>query len=536
MATQPTQAESVAIPKRLPLVLEPENRDESTDKDAKLVNGYMERSRDGKEYWIYKRPGLKQIGDAHVGTGLGVYNWQGVIYAIFGSTLYRYSTGPNPVGTALGTVGTTGGMYRFCSSLGTTPRLQLGNGVTSYNYDPVNGLVPITTTATIAAGSFITAISYTIASVGTTDFTLIGAASNTVGVTFLATGPGTGTGTATTTSNFPVPCVKGWVYLDGTTYVMSPTAYIHGSDTTPGMNRPDLWTDLLNTVGAQIEPDQGVYLAKQLVYALALKEWSTEVFYDAQNPPGASPLGPVQGAKLNYGCVSADSVQEIDGMLIWLATNRSSAVQVILVDNLKAAVVSTKAIERLLGEADFTSIASMGVKYEGHRFYILTLKNSNLTLVYDLTDQMWSQWTDVNGDYFKMVASTFYTGTARILQHESNGKLYLLGAEYFADDGEPITVDLYAPNFDGGVRRRKQLNMMEFIGDQTPGSVLQVRVNDADYAADKWSTFRYVDMGVKKPVLVNCGTFMRRTVHIRHQANTRLRLQAIELQIDIGTL
>ena len=84
MATQPTQAESVAIPKRLPLVLEPENRDESTDKDAKLVNGYMERSRDGKEYWIYKRPGLKQIGDAHVGAGLGVYNWQGTIYAIFG--------------------------------------------------------------------------------------------------------------------------------------------------------------------------------------------------------------------------------------------------------------------------------------------------------------------------------------------------------------------------------------------------------------------------------------------------------------------
>lgn len=39
---------------------------------------------------------------------------------------------------------------------------------------------------------------YKIVSVGSTDFTLLGAASNTVGLIFLATGPGPGTGTAAT--------------------------------------------------------------------------------------------------------------------------------------------------------------------------------------------------------------------------------------------------------------------------------------------------------------------------------------------------
>ncbi|MTV64333.1 hypothetical protein, partial [Streptococcus pneumoniae] len=81
-------------------------------------------------------------------------------------------------------------------------------------------------------------------------------------------------------------------------------------------------------------------------------------------------------------------MQEIDGTLLWLATNRASASQVIAVDNLKASVVSTKAVERLLGEADLTNIASFGIKYEGHRFYVLTLKDENLTLVYDMTDKM----------------------------------------------------------------------------------------------------------------------------------------------------
>jgi hypothetical protein len=46
------------------------------------------------------------------------------------------------------------------------------------------------------AGSFIIGTTYQITSVGTTDFTLIGAASNTVGEIFTATGPGAGTGTA----------------------------------------------------------------------------------------------------------------------------------------------------------------------------------------------------------------------------------------------------------------------------------------------------------------------------------------------------
>lgn len=55
----------------------------------------------------------------------------------------------------------------------------------------------IATVAPITAGSFVVAGVYTILTVGTTDFTLIGASANTIGVTFTATGVGAGTGTAT---------------------------------------------------------------------------------------------------------------------------------------------------------------------------------------------------------------------------------------------------------------------------------------------------------------------------------------------------
>jgi hypothetical protein len=54
------------------------------------------------------------------------------------------------------------------------------------------------------AGTFTVGLSYRILSIGTTDFTLIGAASKTVGITFTATGAGSGTGTAIlTTGDMP---------------------------------------------------------------------------------------------------------------------------------------------------------------------------------------------------------------------------------------------------------------------------------------------------------------------------------------------
>lgn len=55
---------------------------------------------------------------------------------------------------------------------------------------------PIVAQSSTTAGSFIPGIQYTILTVGTTDFTSIGATANTIGTSFVATGVGSGTGTA----------------------------------------------------------------------------------------------------------------------------------------------------------------------------------------------------------------------------------------------------------------------------------------------------------------------------------------------------
>ena len=121
---------------------------------------------------------------------------------------------------------------------------------------------------------------------------------------------------------------------------------------------------------------------------------------------------------------------------------------------------SRKLLSNLL---KFCVVFSWKIKFDGHSFYVLTIKNANLTLVYDITQQKWHQWTDANGNYIPIVASTYDAQNRHIVQHESNGRLFYMNTTYFQDLNDPIIVDIYTPNFDGGSKRKKQLGMLKVI-------------------------------------------------------------------------
>lgn len=648
------QASAMTHPHKMQMVTVFGNRAESVDKDSRLVNCFAEKDLETGEYWVQKRVGLA-IQSTLSGIGLGMYNWNGVVYSVFGTGLYQD-------GVLLGTVDDTTS-YSFTQLRGEPERLVLGNGVAMYYveynstlaayvlkeipdyvpayagsfatgssytilstgdtdwiacgasatptttteieadqmvvgttyvitdlgsyytvkvsggsvtyngvtnfilYGALTNVVGVSFTATGAPAAFkngrvvaaipagsgdtftaanagngngfcalnvdslIVGQSYQINQIGTTDFTAIGAANNTVGTTFVATGKGTGTGNVLIPNSFPGDFCKGFVYLDGTLYVMDLEGNIYGSKY---LDDPTLW-DPLNVIVARIEPDNGVALAKQQSYVIAMKQWTTEVFYDAGNPTG-SPLASVPGAKAPYGCVSADSVQEIDDRLYWIASNRTVSPQIVRMESLRVEVISTPRVENLLDQADFSTVFSWNFKHGGHRFYGVTVKNLNLTLVYDIDQGLWYQWTDEDGNYWKIVSKTFSADNKHIAQHETNGKIYYVEGdyEYPTDDGAVVPVDIITRNHTFDVDRRKVLSQMRFNGDQVTGSTLQVRVSDNDYQT--WSQFRTVDLGKIRPILSSCGTFYRRAWHLRHQCPTAFRVKSVELQMDVGTL
>lgn len=476
------QSATSVVPARLPLVASPENRDNSTGKDSRLINCYVEVSEDRSSH-IYRRPGMLTWGlpAAGAATGAGVFYWNGAVYSIFGTTLYK-----NLSSVATGLDG-TGGVYTFSSILGATPKMVLQNGVQGYAYDDTG---------------LLTANLHSI------------------------------------NSSYPQYTTKGLAYLNGATYVMQ---HFFGTNITPAViwgSKPNSvsiagdW-DPLDYITAQIEPDSGVFLSKQSVYVVALKEWTTEFFSDVGNPTG-SPLQFYPAGKLNFGCASASSVQSINEVLFWISTNRSASNQILMVERTQPRIISTPEIDRLLNQIDLSVVYSWQIKCNGHSFYVLTIKNANLTLAYDIVQNRWCQWTDTNGNYVPIVASCRDGAGNHILQHETNGTLYYASPNYLTDDGSVMPVTIITPLWDAGSSRRKNLGMMIHDTDQVTGAIMYLSVTDDDYQT--WSQPRKIDMSLPFPTLPKCGTFRRRAFKYTINNNLPFRLRNVEMQFDVGTL
>jgi hypothetical protein len=414
---------------------------------------------------VYKRPGLLALSTVAAGTGLGVFNWNNDIYSIFNGQLYKD-------GMAKGAVDTTSS-YTFTSCLGATPKLFLKNLTNAYNYDDTNGLVQVTDT------------------------------------------------------NYAGTTVRGCVYLDGTTYVLTPASAIDGDD----FNDPTTW-DPLNTLLVQIEPDAPQCLAKQLVYVIAIKSTETEVFYDAGNGTG-SPLGPVQGSKLGVGARAATSVVRCGDDLAWVGTTAEGSVQVMLMSKVHGETISTPPVERLLAPLDFTVVYAWSAKVAGHRYYVVTLKNSNLTLAFDLTSGLWYIWTDSNGNYLPIVSSTYNSLAQPVLQHETNGKLYTLDAQTYQDDGVNFTFSLFTPNYDGGVRTEKTCSTIELLADEVSTNV-GVSWSDDDYQT--FTVPQLVNLNSTQPMIQDGSSYRKRAFNIVNTDSTFLRIKAIQPISSAGVI
>lgn len=589
------QLHSIAVPTRLPLIVTPENRDNTTNKDARLINCFLEKDKSGVLN-LYRRPGMLAWGvpSGQSGSGQGSYYWNGSVYSIFLVPIGTNLTASVTTSTTGGTLA-AGPYYYVVAGLDSTGKVIVSNEVTvtttgttssntiTYSFPvgatncyvyrgTVNGQEDVAFVVTNTSTSFVdTGAAGSALSPPITDGTHTGALyKNLTSTGVVGLDPAGGVysfssimgatpklvfqngnrgyayddshGISATlhalSPSYPQYTVKGLSYLDGTMYVCQ---HFFGASVTPaviwgsGINdvtTANVW-DPLNFITAQIEPDSGVYLAKQLVYVVCLKEWTTEFFFDAGNATG-SPLQSSPNLKLPYGCATADSVQSIQEVLFWISTNRSASNQVVMLERAQLRVVSTQPIDRLLNQADLSVVYSWQIKLNGHSFYVVTIKNANLTLAYDLDQDIWCQWTDANGNYIPIVSSCRDSSGNHVLQHETNGTLYYGSSNYTTDNSALIPVTIITPEFDAQSRRKKQLSRMFFLGDQVPGSSMTLSVSDDNYQT--WSMPRTIDLGQKLPQLSNCGTFRRRAFKLQLNNSAAWRLNAVELQYDLGTL
>lgn len=242
---------------------------------------------------------------------------------------------------------------------------------------------------------------------------------------------GTFTVTQVTDADYPANTVRGAPYLNGYFFVMEPDGTIWNS----AEDDPTSWaaTDFAN---AEFEPDGGVCLAKHGEYIVAIGTYTTEPFYfNSDNT--TSPLSPVINGVILVGCCHENTVAQVEQSLVWVAQQKAQGTTfhkgrfVVVLQGLTYKRISTPDIERVLNADGFSEVYADILTSSGHTFYVLTLMDSGITLVYDFTSGIWGEWNKSVASASKAITSiTQSSGTATVTTTYNHG----------LSDGDQVTI------------------------------------------------------------------------------------------------
>lgn len=242
-----------------------------------------------------------------------------------------------------------------------------------------------------------------------------------------------GTLTQITDPDYPPVIVPGIVYLDTTFYVMDPAGKIWGSD----LNNPLSWT-ALNEIAIQNEPNGGVAIAKCGTYLVGYGQWTCEFFYDAGNPVPGSPLSANLSLAYQIGAANGRSVVEMQGTNVFVGQTHAEGAKVYMFQGYAPQIISTPFIDRILQADPLTNVNAYPTSMFGHPCYVLTLRSSGVTLVYDFTSNFWYTWTSSTPTPAVNIAALTVTGV------QSSLFTYLTAStapvQHGLRDGDPVTI------------------------------------------------------------------------------------------------
>ena len=333
--------------------------------------------------------------------------------------------------------------------------------------------------------------------------------------------------------------VAGAPYLDTYTVIGSPNGEIYTSNP----DDPTVW-NALNYITAESDPDNQVGLCKHLNYILSFGQYSVEFFYDAGNYPG-SPLSVASSYKIELGCANGNSIVSIENVVFFVGTSQDLGPSVYAISGTSPSKISTPFIDRIIQNSTLTDVKAYPLRINGHTFYILTLADLNVTIVYDANEKVWTQWTmwakgGVDSGVLNVYAEqyfrpSFYAGNGSIyyVLDDDNGKLYTVSDHVYNDAGAPIYYRSVTDLLDSGTTKRKFYQRVEIVGDKQP-AIMNIRHTDDDYKS--WSPYRTVNLAAQRPQIYQTGQARRRAWEFLCTDNTPLRLLAAEVDFSIGEL
>lgn len=337
--------------------------------------------------------------------------------------------------------------------------------------------------------------------------------------------------------DFPTPHLPFPISMDGYLFVAKAnSADIYNSD----LDNELAWTPG-NFTTAEMYPDNIVAMTKNNNYVIAVGGGSTEFFYDAGTATG-SPLQRNDSAVQQLGTGAAYSVVQTENEVVLIGNTGNGGRTVWVIEGFKAQEVGTEAVRMSLNdlEDDLSTVNAYCIRVMGHKFYVLRMPTVDRTWVYDFDSKLWHEWStpDTGGTqraFIGIYAADGPNGFPYMLVDISGlGGVFVMRDDVYQDIDRTITAQLTTLKLDFDNMNRKVASRMAIYGDWPLNTTASLAIEWSDDDYRTWSAPRILQLSSEFPFIRRLGRFRRRAFRLTHTANTPMRLEGMELNLDSG--
>lgn len=133
---------------------------------------------------------------------------------------------------------------------------------------------------------------------------------------------------------------------------------------------------------------------------------------------------------IDYGCINATTIAELENMIVWLAVNEQSGVVVMTCNGGAIKQISTDGIDFKLSQLTAPQNCSAFLfKQDGHLIYQFTFIADNLTYLYDFNTGLFFTATDEDNDYH-IARKVVLFNNRYYFTSINGGNLYAMGTQY----------------------------------------------------------------------------------------------------------
>jgi hypothetical protein len=286
----------------------------------------------------------------------------------------------------------------------------------------------------------------------------------------------------------------------------------------------------------------GIMQYNKLIWLIGSQ--TSEPWYDSGN--ASFPYQSVPQVLIPMGCCAPFSIMRNSQAICWLHQSERGRGIYVAASDYNPKRISTYAVESIWATYPIISdCVAYGMTWQGHEYIVLTFPSGNATWVYDLGEQLWTNWSWWNLNTANQDRDRGWVHCQGFGQHFvgdwENGNVYKLDDALSTDNGASIVWERTSPHLNNQKKMmfygNAELDMETGLGGTYPTAHL----NWSDDGGHTYST--PIDMSTGAPgqyqtrcrVAGNLGSSRDRAFRVRISNTVPSRLLQFYMDISQGT-